>query len=119
VAIPLVIAISTTLGARRSPIPATRRRRATARRNRRRRRSWAFVGAAAAPVYVFHAGDDVLQVAKDAYALYQSANALGPLAFPSLRDMEAEVVERSSQLLVQAGQPAHVVRTQRSGPTGG
>jgi sphinganine-1-phosphate aldolase len=43
-------------------------------------------------VYVFHPGDDVLQVAKDAYALYQSENALGPAAFPSLRKMEEDVI---------------------------
>ena len=43
-------------------------------------------------VYVFHPGEDVLQVAKEAYALYQSENALGPAAFPSLRRMEEEVV---------------------------
>ena len=36
-------------------------------------------------VYVFHPGEDVLQVAKEAYALYQSENALGPAAFPSLK----------------------------------
>jgi glutamate/tyrosine decarboxylase-like PLP-dependent enzyme len=41
---------------------------------------------------VFHAGEDVLRVAKEAYALYQSENALGPLAFPSLQQMEQEVV---------------------------
>jgi len=50
-------------------------------------------------VYVFHAGDDVLQVAKDAYALYQSENALGPAAFPSLRRMESEVVGMGLDLL--------------------
>ena len=44
-------------------------------------------------VYIFNAGEDVLRVAKDAYALYQSENALGPLAFPSLARMEREVVE--------------------------
>ena len=43
-------------------------------------------------VYVFHPGEDVLTVAKEAYALYQSENALGPAAFPSLRRMEEEVV---------------------------
>jgi glutamate/tyrosine decarboxylase-like PLP-dependent enzyme len=43
-------------------------------------------------VYVFHPGDDVLEVAKEAYALYQSENALGPAAFPSLRKMEEEVI---------------------------
>ena len=50
-------------------------------------------------VYVFHAGDDVLQVAKDAYALYQSENALGPMAFPSLQSMEQEVVGMGLSLL--------------------
>ncbi len=43
-------------------------------------------------VYVFHPGEDVLNVAKQAYALYQSENALGPAAFPSLRRMEEEVI---------------------------
>ena len=33
-----------------------------------------------AAVYVFHAGEDVLRVGR-AYALFQSENALGPLAF--------------------------------------
>lgn len=50
-------------------------------------------------VYVFHPGDDVLQVAKDAYALYQSENALGPAAFPSLRQMEADVISMGKGLL--------------------
>jgi glutamate/tyrosine decarboxylase-like PLP-dependent enzyme len=50
-------------------------------------------------VYVFNAGDDVLQVAKEAYALYQSENALGPLAFPSLKRMEEEVVGMGLSLL--------------------
>jgi len=50
-------------------------------------------------VYVFHAGDEVLNVAKEAYALYQSENALGPMAFPSLKEMEAEVVGMGLSLL--------------------
>ena len=50
-------------------------------------------------VYVFHAGDDVLEVAKQAYALYQSENALGPMAFPSLRQMESDVVGMGLSLL--------------------
>lgn len=50
-------------------------------------------------VYVFHPGDDVMQVAKDAYALYQSENALGPAAFPSLRRMEQEVIEIAQGLM--------------------
>jgi glutamate/tyrosine decarboxylase-like PLP-dependent enzyme len=43
-------------------------------------------------VYVFNAGEDVLRVAREAYALYQSENALGPAAFPSLARMEKDVV---------------------------
>ena len=50
-------------------------------------------------VYVFHPGDDVLEVAKQAYALYQSENALGPAAFPSLRRMESEVISMGLGLL--------------------
>ncbi|MEM7412642.1 MAG: aspartate aminotransferase family protein [Myxococcota bacterium] len=50
-------------------------------------------------VYVFNAGEDVLSVAKEAYALYQSENALGPAAFPSLREMERQVVEMGLSLL--------------------
>ncbi len=50
-------------------------------------------------VYVFHPGDDVMQVAKEAYALYQSENALGPAAFPSLRRMEQEVIEIAQGLM--------------------
>jgi glutamate/tyrosine decarboxylase-like PLP-dependent enzyme len=43
-------------------------------------------------VYVFNAGPDVEQVQKEAYALFQSENGLGPAAFPSLKRMEEEVV---------------------------
>lgn len=50
-------------------------------------------------VYVFNAGEDVLRVAKEAYALFQSENALGPAAFPSLRRMEEEVVSMGLGLL--------------------
>jgi sphinganine-1-phosphate aldolase len=50
-------------------------------------------------VYVFNAGEDVLRVAKDAYSMYQSENGLGPLAFPSLRRMESEVIGMGLGLL--------------------
>ncbi len=50
-------------------------------------------------VYIFNAGEDVSRVARDAYAMYQAENALGPLAFPSLARMEAEVVEMGLGLL--------------------
>lgn len=52
-----------------------------------------------AAVYVFHAGADVLDVAKSAYALFQSENGLGPAAFPSLARMEREVVDMGLELL--------------------
>jgi len=65
-------------------------------------------------VYVFHPGEDVLEVAKQAYALYQSENALGPAAFPSLQRMEREVVEMATDLLHA---PAEATGNMTSGGT--
>jgi sphinganine-1-phosphate aldolase len=50
-------------------------------------------------VYVFNAGPEVEQVQKEAYALFMSENGLGPMAFPSLSRMEAEVVGYGLSLL--------------------
>ena len=50
-------------------------------------------------VYVFNAGEDVAQVQKEAYTLYMSENGLGPLAFPSLKQMEEEVVDMGLHLM--------------------
>ena len=50
-------------------------------------------------VYVFNAGEDVTRVQKEAYTLYMSENGLGPAAFPSLKQMEEEVVAMGLQLL--------------------
>ncbi len=50
-------------------------------------------------VYVFNAGPDVEAVQKEAYTLYMSENGLGPAAFPSLAQMEAEVVGMGLSLL--------------------
>jgi sphinganine-1-phosphate aldolase len=47
---------------------------------------------------VFHAGDDVEEVAREASVLYLSENALNPLAFPSLGRMQHEVVEICADL---------------------
>ncbi len=47
----------------------------------------------------YHAGDDVLDLAKAAYAKYLSSNALNVLAFPSLRTLQSEVVAMVSDLL--------------------
>jgi glutamate/tyrosine decarboxylase-like PLP-dependent enzyme len=50
-------------------------------------------------VYVFNAGPDVEQVQKEGYALYQSENGLGPLAFPSLKQMEDDIISMALDLL--------------------
>ena len=51
-----------------------------------------------AAVYVFHSGDDVMQVAHDAYGMFIAENGLGPGAFPSLQRMEREVVSMALSL---------------------
>ncbi len=51
-----------------------------------------------AAVYVFHSGDDVMQVAHDAYGMFIAENGLGPAAFPSLKRMESEVVSMALSL---------------------
>jgi len=51
-----------------------------------------------AAVYVFHSGDDVMQVAHDAYGMFIAENGLGPAAFPSLKRMESEVVNMALSL---------------------
>ena len=52
-----------------------------------------------AAVYVFNAGPEISQIQKQAYALFQSENGLGPLAFPSLNRMEREIVSIALALL--------------------
>ncbi|MDP6979037.1 MAG: aspartate aminotransferase family protein [Myxococcota bacterium] len=65
-------------------------------------------------VYVFNPGDDVMQVAKEAYAMYQSENGLGMAAFPSIREMEADVVSCGLRLL---NAPDEAVGNMTSGGT--
>lgn len=48
---------------------------------------------------VFFAGDEVLALVKEAYALFFSENGLNPMAFPSLKKFEAEVVAMTASLL--------------------
>lgn len=48
---------------------------------------------------VYHAGDDVLEVAREAYVRFFSENALNPMAFPSLRGFERDVVSMTLGLL--------------------
>lgn len=50
-------------------------------------------------VYVFNAGEDIAAIQKEAYAAYMSENGLGPLAFPSLAQMEKDVVSMGLGLL--------------------
>jgi glutamate/tyrosine decarboxylase-like PLP-dependent enzyme len=48
---------------------------------------------------VYYAGDDVLALLHDAFFLFFSENALNPMAFPSLRRFETEVVSMVADLL--------------------
>ncbi len=51
------------------------------------------------PLHVYFAGDEVLKVAREAYGMFMSENALAPAAFPSLKQMEQEVIRMSLELL--------------------
>src|SRR5512146_1029353 len=48
---------------------------------------------------VFYAGDEALNLLKEAYTLFFSENGLNPVAFPSLKKFEAEVVSMTASLL--------------------
>ena len=48
---------------------------------------------------VFHAGDEVTEMLKEAYQMFFSENGLNPSAFPSLKKFESEVVAMSASLL--------------------
>jgi sphinganine-1-phosphate aldolase len=48
---------------------------------------------------VYNAGEDVLEVSQRAYQAFFSANALNPMAFPSLRRFETEVLAMTAGLL--------------------
>ena len=50
-------------------------------------------------VYVFNAGEEIAAIQKKAYAAFMSENGLGPLAFPSLAQMEKDVVSMGLGLL--------------------
>ncbi len=47
---------------------------------------------------VYWAGDEVSQLVKDAYCEFIAENGLSPLAFPSLRQMEVDVVSMATHL---------------------
>ncbi|MEP7085010.1 MAG: aspartate aminotransferase family protein, partial [Betaproteobacteria bacterium] len=61
-------------------------------------------------LYVHYAGEDVLEVAKEAYRRFFSENALGPKAFPSLKRFEDDILAWTADLL-QAGPQATGVVT--------
>ncbi len=50
-------------------------------------------------VYVFNAGPEISEVQHGAYTAFMSENGLGPLAFPSLAQMEREVIEMALSVL--------------------
>jgi len=50
-------------------------------------------------VYVFNAGPEITKVQHEAYTLYMSENGLGPIAFPSLAQMEREVISMALSIL--------------------
>lgn len=47
---------------------------------------------------VYYAGDEMLDVVKEAYLRFFSENALNPMAFPSLRRFESEVLRMTASL---------------------
>ena len=50
-------------------------------------------------MYIFNAGEDVERVQKAAYAMFSAENGLGPAAFPSIAQMEREVLAIGLSLL--------------------
>ncbi len=63
---------------------------------------------------VYYAGDQHHELLREAHALYFAENALNPMAFKSLKRMEAEVVQMSAGLL---NAPEQAVGTMTSGGT--
>ena len=48
---------------------------------------------------VYYAGEDVMRLLRDAYAMFMAENGLSPMAFPSLKTMENDVVAMTACLL--------------------
>jgi glutamate/tyrosine decarboxylase-like PLP-dependent enzyme len=48
---------------------------------------------------IYYAGDDVVELLKDAYATFLYTNGLSPAAFPSIRKFESEVLAMTAGLL--------------------
>ena len=63
---------------------------------------------------VYHDTDEHLQLLREAYGMFLAENALNPMAFPSLRNMENDVVAMCAELL---GGKEEVVGSMTSGGT--
>lgn len=48
---------------------------------------------------IYNAGEEIMELGKDAYRLYITENGLSPFAFPSLKKMETETVAMCAALL--------------------
>ena len=48
---------------------------------------------------VYYAGEQVMQLLHDAYSMFMAENGLSPMAFPSLKEMENEVVAMTADML--------------------
>jgi glutamate/tyrosine decarboxylase-like PLP-dependent enzyme len=67
-----------------------------------------------APLHVYYAGADVMDVGHRAFVMFMEANALAPGAFPSVAKMEREVIEATLELL---NAPQNAVGSVTSGGT--
>jgi glutamate/tyrosine decarboxylase-like PLP-dependent enzyme len=63
---------------------------------------------------IYNAGEDVEEMAREAYSAYMFENALSPFAFPSLLKMETEFISMVSSLF---GGDEHTVGSMTSGGT--
>lgn len=63
---------------------------------------------------VFHAGDEISDLLKEAYTMFFAENGLNPTAFPSLRRFETEVIAMVASLL---GSDGSVVGNMTTGGT--
>jgi sphinganine-1-phosphate aldolase len=63
---------------------------------------------------VYYAGEEILDMLKQAALLFFSENGLSPMAFPSLRELETQVVSMAASLL---GGDGEVAGTMTSGGT--
>ena len=58
--------------------------------------------------YVWHANDEVKEVAKQAYSMFIATNGLGKIVFPSIFNMEKEVIDMMLGLFSGEGGAGHM-----------